>query len=134
MLKQLVLAVAAPQLAVAFYLPGVAPTSYQPGDAVPLYVNSIRPVISPSDSRLHSIVSYDYYHPIFQFCQPAGGPEQVSASLGSILFGDRIMTSPFDLRMATNESCKALCKITYPAEDLPFIRQRVHEGTSLNWL
>jgi transmembrane 9 superfamily protein 2/4 len=126
--------VAAPQLASAFYLPGVAPTSYKQGDAVPLYVNSIKPVASPQDSRLHSVVSYDYYHPAFQYCQPEGGAKYVSESLGSILFGDRILTSPFDLRMAKNESCKALCTANYPPESVDFVRERIEQGYSLNWL
>jgi len=123
-----------PHLASAFYLPGVAPTSYKPGDQVPLNVNSIKPVASPSDSRLHSVVSYDYYHPAFQFCKPEGGPEYVSESLGSILFGDRIMTSPFDLRMAQNETCKSLCKVEYPEKGLQFMKKRIAQGYSMNWL
>ncbi|KAK3190786.1 Transmembrane 9 super member 2 [Lecanicillium sp. MT-2017a] len=126
--------VAAPQLASAFYLPGVAPTSYKQGDSVPLYVNSIKPVAAPQDSRLHSVVSYDYYHPAFQYCQPEGGAKYVSESLGSILFGDRILTSPFDLRMAKNETCKPLCSANYPVESIDFIRNRIEQGYSLNWL
>lgn len=125
---------AAPQLASAFYLPGVAPTSYKPGDNVPLYVNSIKPVAAPQDSRLHSVVSYDYYHPAFQFCQPKDGPEYVSESLGSILFGDRIMTSPFELKMGQNETCKSLCKATYKKENVKFVKKRIEQGYSLNWL
>ena len=128
------LLIAAPQLASAFYLPGVAPTSYKPGDHVPLYVNSIRPVAAPQDQRLHSVVSYDYYHPAFQFCQPEGGPEYVSESLGSILFGDRIMTSPFELKMGVNETCKSLCTATYPDKMKQFVRSRIDQGYSLNWL
>jgi transmembrane 9 superfamily protein 2/4 len=123
-----------PQLASAFYLPGVAPTSYKPGDQVPLYVNSIKPVASPEDARLHSVVSYDYYHPAFQFCQPEGGPEYVSESLGSILFGDRIMTSPFELKMAQNETCKPLCSTTYQDKMAHFVKERIEQGYSLNWL
>lgn len=123
-----------PQLASAFYLPGVAPTSYKPGDSVPLYVNSIRPVASPQDSRLHSVVSYDYYHPAFQFCQPDGGPQPVSESLGSILFGDRIMTSPFELHMNQNETCKPLCSVTYSDKMVQFVKKRIEQGYSLNWL
>ncbi|PNY27164.1 Transmembrane 9 superfamily member 1 [Tolypocladium capitatum] len=124
----------APQLASAFYLPGVAPTSYKPGDQVPLYVNSIKPVAAPQDYRLHSVMSYDYYHPAFQFCQPQGGPQYVSESLGSILFGDRIMTSPFDLRMGKNETCKPLCKAAYPEKTRSFVVDRIDQGYSLNWL
>ncbi|KAI5463726.1 endosomal integral membrane protein [Mariannaea sp. PMI_226] len=125
---------AAPQLASAFYLPGVAPTSYKSGDNVPLYVNTIKPIAAPQDSRLHSVMSYDYYHPDFNFCRPPDGPEYVSESLGSILFGDRILTSPFELKMGVNESCKALCKSSYPAESVSFVKDRILQGYSLNWL
>lgn len=125
---------AAPQTARAFYLPGVAPTSYRPADSVPLYVNTIRPMAAPQDAKLHSVVSYNYYHPAFQFCQPEGGPDYVSESLGSILFGDRIMTSPFELRMGSNETCKSLCTASYPEKLKEFVNNRIKEGYSLNWL
>ncbi|EGS21880.1 uncharacterized protein CTHT_0037530 [Thermochaetoides thermophila DSM 1495] len=124
---------AAPHLAFAFYLPGVAPTTYQEGDLVPLYVNTIRPVAGP-DGSLHSVVSYDYYYPLFQFCQPEGGPKSVSESLGSILFGDRIKTSPFELKMRKNETCKKLCEVTYPKGAAVFVNQQIASGISLNWL
>ncbi|PHH74801.1 hypothetical protein CDD83_4496 [Cordyceps sp. RAO-2017] len=124
---------AAPRLASAFYLPGVAPTSYKPGDRVPLDVNRIRPVAAP-DYRLHSVVSYDYYHPAFQFCEPAGGPQSVPESLGSILSGDRLMTSPFELLMAKNETCKPLCKARYSENMKVFINERIEESYSLDWL
>ena len=55
----------APQLTSAFYLPGVAPTSYKQGDDVPLYVNSVKAVASSKDALLHSVMSYDYYHDRF---------------------------------------------------------------------
>ncbi|KAG5928417.1 hypothetical protein E4U42_000713 [Claviceps africana] len=123
----------APQLASAFYLPGVAPTSYKPDDPVPLYVNRISPAAAP-DYKIHSVVSFDYYHPAFQFCEPKGGPKHVSESLGSILFGDRIMTSPFELRMLRNETCKSLCKVTYKEDMRSFINDRIYQGYNLNWL
>ncbi|KAJ6784206.1 hypothetical protein PWT90_01784 [Aphanocladium album] len=125
--------VAGPHLASAFYLPGVAPTSYKVGDSVPLYVNSIKP-IAGQDARLHSVVSFDYYHPAFGFCKPEKGPEYVSESLGSILFGDRIMTSPFQLSMKKDETCKQLCKVEYPEHSVEFLSERIDEGYSLNWL
>ncbi|OAA66771.1 endosomal integral membrane protein [Niveomyces insectorum RCEF 264] len=123
-----------PQTASAFYLPGVAPTSYKPGDTVPLYVNAIRPIAAPRDAMLHSVVSYDYYHPTLQFCQPADGPQRVGESLGSILFGDRIMTSPFELKMAQNETCKQLCTVEYEQESAQFVSMLIEQGYSLNWL
>ncbi|KAI1496950.1 Nonaspanin [Biscogniauxia marginata] len=124
---------ALPQLTTAFYLPGVAPTSYKPGDSVPLYVNSIKPVAAP-DARLHSVMAYDYYEEKFHFCQPEGGPNYVAESLGSILFGDRIMTSPFNLKMAQNESCTRLCTSTYDMPSAHFLNKRIVKGYALNWL
>src|SRR6266536_1799687 len=100
---------AVPELSSAFYLPGVAPTPYKIGEEVPLHVNRLTPIGSNIDGTLRSVVSFDYYHPAFQFCRPKPKPEYVSESLGSILFGDRIMTSPFELHMTKNESCKQLC-------------------------
>ncbi|KAK4683133.1 Transmembrane 9 superfamily member 2 [Podospora pseudoanserina] len=124
---------ALPQLTSAFYLPGVAPTSYKQDDAVPLYVNAIRPV-GDADSVLHSVLSWDYYHPTFQFCAPEGGGQPVGESLGSILFGDRIKTSAFELKMKHNETCKKQCEVTYGKNAAQFINQQIQEGVSLNWL
>ncbi|KAL8347789.1 hypothetical protein RB601_002889 [Gaeumannomyces tritici] len=121
------------QLASAFYLPGVAPTSYKPGDKVPLYVNTIKPIASPQDSMLHSVVSYDYYHPLFNMCGPEN-PESVSESLGSILFGDRIKTSVFELKMAKDLKCNPLCAKTYELGSAKFVNRKIEQGYSINWL
>lgn len=127
---------ALPQFTSAFYLPGVAPTSYRKGDNVPLYVNSVKPVAASQDALLHSVMSYDYYHDRFHFCQPPEpeGPKYVSESLGSILFGDRIMTSPFELHMAQNETCKQLCSVEYEPTAAHFVNKRIAQGYALNWL
>lgn len=118
----------------AFYLPGVAPTSYSRGTKVPLNVNSLTPTIS-SDAQLHSLISFDYYKPEFHFCQPEGDPQYVSESLGSILFGDRILTSPFELKMMVDENCKALCsEVKFDAESAAFVNQKIWLGYNINWL
>jgi transmembrane 9 superfamily protein 2/4 len=125
----------APRLSSAFYLPGVAPTSYKQGDRVPLNVNRLTPVGSLQDGTLRSVVSFDYYHPAFHFCRPEGGPQYVSESLGSILFGDRIMTSPFELYMGKNETCKTLCETKkFDQSSAHFVNRRIAQGFALNWL
>jgi transmembrane 9 superfamily protein 2/4 len=123
-----------PNLATAFYLPGVAPSSYKPDDAVPLHVNSIRPIAAPQDAMLHSVVSFDYYNPLFKMCQPSDGVKSQGESLGSILFGDRIYSSPFELLMGKNETCKKLCEVDYDENSAKFVNHRIQEGYSLNWL
>lgn len=124
-----------PYLTSAFYLPGVAPTSYKPGDKVPLNVNRLTASVSQADGKLYSAFAYDYYNLHFGFCVPEGGPEDVSESLGSILFGDRIQTSPFELKMKTDESCKAVCGTkTVDAKTAKWINRRIEKGFNLNWL
>ncbi|MCJ1364852.1 hypothetical protein MMC16_003969 [Acarospora aff. strigata] len=118
-----------------FYVPGVAPTSYKPQDKVPLNVNHLTPATSVDDPQLHSTFSFDYYHIAFGFCQPDGGPKDVSESLGSILFGDRILTSPFELFMAKNETCKALCaEKKYAQRSAKFVNKRIFQSYNMNWL
>ncbi|PTU18008.1 hypothetical protein P175DRAFT_0503897 [Aspergillus ochraceoroseus IBT 24754] len=125
----------APSLTAAFYLPGVAPTSYDEGQSVPLYVNHLTPGVAQQDEQLHSVFSYDYYHSAFQFCVPEGGPQDVRESLGSILFGDRIQTSPFELNMRKNESCKAACGgVMFESRNAKFTNRRIAQGYNINWL
>lgn len=82
----------------AFYLPGSAPKDYAEGDPVPLLVNALTPQLS-QHSKLKSVLSYDYYHPRFHFCQPDGGPRSQRESFGSVLFGDRLYNSPFEVSL-----------------------------------
>ena len=123
-------------LASAFYLPGVAPTDYKKNDKVPLYVNRLTPSASETSPELHAMLSYNYYHPMLNFCQPKDGPpHQVSESLGSILFGDRILTSPFELLMGRNETCKKLCGTReYGPKEANFVSSRVWQNYYLNML
>jgi len=119
----------------AFYLPGVAPSSYSLGDKVPVTVNSLTPSISRTDEQLHAVVSFDYYHPALRFCVPEGGPKWVRESLGSILFGDRIRTSPFELHMGKNETCKAVCETqTFDERASKFVNTRIEQAYNVNFL
>ncbi|KAL9131453.1 MAG: hypothetical protein Q9217_000601 [Psora testacea] len=119
----------------AFYLPGVAPTTYKANDKVNLDVNHLTPALSEKDPQLHSVFSFDYYHPAFHFCKPPGGPKDVSESLGSILFGDRISTSPFELNMLQNHSCRAVCEAQkFDQRSAKFVNRRIWQNYNLNWL
>lgn len=120
----------------AFYLPGVAPTSYREGDPVPLYVNRLTPSVSQQDAKVRSVVSFDYYSDPFHFCKPEKIDYQ-SESLGSILFGDRIQSSPFELRMRQDEVCKTVrgCRpAKFSASDSKFVNNRIFQSFNLNWL
>ena len=122
----------------SFYLPGVAPTSYRIGDRVPLNVNHLTPADTDDSPNVQSVFAYDYYRKEFQFCPPEGGAKSESESLGSILFGDRIFTSPFELEMGVDETCKAVCPggqaSTFESEDAIMVNQRILQNYNYNWL
>lgn len=124
----------------AFYLPGVAPTDYKKGDPIALLVNHL----TPSAHRLSStkgktntdafVYSYDYYYPKFHFCVPEGGPVKQLESLGSIIFGDRIFNSPFELNMLQDVQCKSVCSPTYSRSDSVFVNRNIRASYQHNWI
>jgi transmembrane 9 superfamily protein 2/4 len=119
----------------AFYLPGVAPTSYDEGDKVDLFVNHITPSLRKQDSNSKTyLYSYDYYFDRFHFCEPADGKQKQSESLGSILFGDRIFNSPFNFKLLENSTCNLLCTSTYPKEDTNFVNENIRAGFQFNMM
>ncbi|KAH3668156.1 hypothetical protein OGAPHI_001910 [Ogataea philodendri] len=123
------------ELANAFYLPGVAPTPYKKGDSIPLLVNHITPSINPEDSSAKTyLYSYDYNFPRFHFCQHPDGPEKQSESLGSVIFGDRIFNSPYELKMLENKTCITLCSDIYSKSDAAFVNRNIRAGFKHNWL
>ncbi|KAI8647714.1 hypothetical protein BD408DRAFT_449141 [Parasitella parasitica] len=115
----------------AFYLPGVAPHDYKAGELVALNVNSLTPT---GNQEVESIVSIDYYNPQFHFCTPKNGTQKQPESIGSVLFGDRIFNSPFELKMQVDETCKKLCSTgSIPDNDVDFINKRIIQGYAHNW-
>ncbi|KAI7869709.1 hypothetical protein BDF14DRAFT_1874116 [Spinellus fusiger] len=131
-LKAVIFMTVAVSLSNAFYLPGVAPQDYKAGDTVPLYVNSLTPM---SNQQVKSVLSYDYYFERFHFCQPSDGPKKQSESIGSVLFGDRIFTSPFQLSMMKNQTCQLLCQVeSLPIADAEFINDRIIDNYAVNWV
>ncbi|KAI8364031.1 hypothetical protein EDC96DRAFT_608750 [Choanephora cucurbitarum] len=115
----------------AFYLPGVAPHDYTKGELVKLNVNALTP---SSNQQVKSVISYDFYNEQFHFCKPRKGEQEQSESIGSVLFGDRIFNSAFELRMQEPEECKVLCEVDdIPAQDAQFINERIKEGYAFNW-
>lgn len=115
-----------------FHLPGVAPTDYDPDQNVPLLVNSLTPEYH-MDEHLTSFISYDYYFNLLNFCKPREPPTMQRESLGSILFGDRIFNSPFELYMLKNESCKQLCTREYKVQNSVFTAEAIRGDYHFNW-
>jgi transmembrane 9 superfamily protein 2/4 len=66
----------------------MAPKDYIKGAKVEVLVNAL--------SSPDTVLPYDYYYQQFHFCQPEHVQSQ-SESLGSILMGDRLYNSPFEV-------------------------------------
>ncbi|GJJ71398.1 transmembrane 9 superfamily member 2/4 [Entomortierella parvispora] len=122
-----------PRLAEAFYLPGMAPTEFTDTSDVPVMVNALTPG-AENRNAVKSVIAYDYYDPMFNFCKRETEPESQPESLGSILFGDRIRSSPYQLVMMRPENCKILCTQEVKAEQAKFINERIRENYLINWL
>ncbi|KAF8810668.1 endosomal P24A protein [Phlegmacium glaucopus] len=121
----------------AFYLPGAAPHNYIEGEKVDLFVNALTPMLSgANNAKIKSLINYDYYHPKFRFCRPKDEPVKQPESLGSILFGDRIFDSPFDIHMLKeNDTCRTLCLVPdVSGDEAKFINDRIREDYAINWL
>ena len=128
------LALLASAPAYAIYLPGAAPHDYVRGDPVPLLVNALTPQVGNRDLEIKSVLAYDHYDPRFHHCEPKGGATKQSEALGAILFGDRLRSSAFDVRMLEEVQCRTLCEAAVPAEDATFINDRIRESYAMNWL
>ncbi|KAK4686804.1 transmembrane 9 superfamily member 2/4, partial [Tremellales sp. Uapishka_1] len=115
----------------AFYLPGTAPRDYLYGEKIDVFVNTLTPMLN---SKLKSLISHDYYDPRFHFVEPVGGPIKQPESLGSILFGDRILSSPYEVSMMENTTCQTLGRSRVPKEDAKFINDRIKEDYGINFI
>ncbi|RLV96309.1 Autophagy-related protein 6 [Spathaspora sp. JA1] len=62
------------------------------------------------------------------------GPRKQSESLGSILFGDRIFNSPFDIKMLQEKSCEKLCTSKYSKSDSVFVNRNIRASYNHNWI
>lgn len=122
--------------AFGFYLPGLAPEDYTRHSPVSVAVNALTALSGGGqDEGVRSLLPYNYYDPRLGLCVPPGGPVAKSESLGSILFGDRIYSSPLNLTMLQDESCHIMCQVPYlDGDKVRFLSDRIREQYALNWL
>lgn len=131
------------EVVVGFYLPGVAPMTFHKDDEIPLLVNHLSPSMyfqhltedgqTVKGDKERYLYSYDYYYEKFHFCKPDHIQRQPE-SLGSVIFGDRIYNSPFNIKMLEDQECTSLCKSTIPGKDAKFINKLIRNGFFQNWL
>jgi transmembrane 9 superfamily protein 2/4 len=107
-----------------FYLPGVAPRDYAPGEAVLLKVNKL--------TSVRTQLPYDYYH--LPFCEPAGGIQESRENLGEVLTGNVIENSAYVINMRDTVECATLCKKTYKKADIDKFVSMIEESYVVNWI
>ncbi|GFR87125.1 transmembrane 9 superfamily member [Elysia marginata] len=82
-----------------FYLPGVAPTEFQEGQLVDIKAVKL--------TSTKTQLPYEFYS--VPFCQPVKGVFYKSENLGEVLRGDRIVNTPYVVKMKENKACQVLC-------------------------
>ena len=83
-----------------FYVPGVAPSDFDKGD--PIEVTALKM------TSAHTQLPYEYYS--LDMCKPKDMLVYKSQNLGEILRGDRIVNTPYEVKMAEGVECAVLCK------------------------
>jgi transmembrane 9 superfamily protein 2/4 len=106
-----------------FYLPGVAPKDYLPGEKVEIKVNKL--------TSTKTQLPYEYY--MLPFCQP-DTLETVAENLGEVLRGDKIMNSHYDLKMGVEETCKILCRKELTGAEAKQFSVHIEEDYRVHWV
>uniref|UniRef100_A0A4P6D6W1 Transmembrane 9 superfamily member n=1 Tax=Rhodnius prolixus TaxID=13249 RepID=A0A4P6D6W1_RHOPR len=83
----------------SFYVPGVAPVEFSKGDQIEVKAVKM--------TSTHTQLPYEYYS--LPLCLPKTNIQYKSENLGEVLRGDRIVNTPYEVKMAEDISCKLLC-------------------------
>jgi transmembrane 9 superfamily protein 2/4 len=109
-----------------FYLPGIAPHDYEPGERVWLKVNSL------TSSKTQ--VPYEYYK--FNFCKPKRIIDN-KENFAEFMAGDRIQNSPYQVFTMEDTYCNLLCAVKTGSEKGHKYKQMkalVEDAYHHNWL
>ncbi|KAL1490640.1 hypothetical protein ABEB36_013301 [Hypothenemus hampei] len=85
-----------------FYVPGMAPTDFKKGERIEVKAVKL--------TSIHTQLPYEYYS--LPFCLPKGGANYIrhkSENFGEVLRGDRIVNTPYEIKMAESTQCSLLC-------------------------
>ena len=106
-----------------FYLPGVIPTTYYPGDDVEVKMNSV--------TSVETHIPFEYYK--YPVCEPEK-IETAAENLGELLTGSRIYNSPYEIKMGQTETCKVLCKTDMDIGEAHLLLHSIRAQYSFNWI
>ncbi|CAI4226823.1 unnamed protein product [Auanema sp. JU1783] len=83
----------------SFYVPGVAPVEFAQNASIDVKAIKL--------TSTTNVVPYEYYS--LPFCKPHGNLRFKSENLGEVMRGDRIVNTPFNIRMKENILCSSSC-------------------------
>eukprot|EP00004_Rigifila_ramosa_P004635 TRINITY_DN15117_c0_g1_i1.p1 TRINITY_DN15117_c0_g1~~TRINITY_DN15117_c0_g1_i1.p1 ORF type:complete len:625 (-),score=159.52 TRINITY_DN15117_c0_g1_i1:31-1905(-) len=109
--------------ACAFYLPGVAPIEFSPGDPVELKVNKL--------TSTKTQLPYRYYS--LPYCRP-NPIKNTAENLGEILRGDVIENSLYEIQMKVEPVCKVLCSRSYTEHETKQFINKIKDEYRVQWI
>ncbi|XP_065062319.1 transmembrane 9 superfamily member 4-like [Rhopilema esculentum] len=83
----------------SFYLPGVTPKEFTPGQPVDIKAVGL--------TSIKTQLPFEYY--ALPFCKPSGGVKYRVENLGEVLRGDRIVNTAYKIEMDKNKTCHSVC-------------------------
>ncbi|XP_065923656.1 transmembrane 9 superfamily member 4 isoform X2 [Magallana gigas] len=102
-----------------FYVPGVAPKEFQK--------DAIVEVKAVKMTSIKTQLPYEYYS--LKFCEPKGDREYKIENLGEVLRGDRIVNTPYEIKMAKDMPCRVLCNsIKLTAKESKLMAERIKKN------
>ncbi|CAN8067727.1 unnamed protein product [Agarophyton chilense] len=107
----------------AFYLPGIAPVSYEEGTKLEVMANKLT---SPRNK-----LPYDYYSLPFCGSESKKDLRSKPVNLGQVLMGDRMKPTEYDFQMRISAHCKVLCTKTLATDQVKHLRKRIKEDYSV---
>ncbi|KAL1457529.1 hypothetical protein WDU94_007747 [Cyamophila willieti] len=107
-----------------FYVPGVAPVEFKIGEPIEVRAVKMTSVITQ--------LPYEYYS--LPFCKPKNRTIYKSENLGEVLRGDRIVNTPYDLRMAKNFKCNSLCEQAWDTSQQTEVINKIQHEYSVHLL
>ncbi|CAG9319570.1 unnamed protein product [Blepharisma stoltei] len=107
----------------AYFLPGVAPKSYEQDRPLNLYVNKL----DSSKTQL----PFDYYY--LNYCKPRHINTQ-SENIGQTLSGDTIESSPYQIHMGQVAKCQTLCTQVNRRSHVRTFKWMIENEYKASWL
>lgn len=112
------------QLASSFYVPGVAPIDFIKGSPVEIKAVKL--------TSVKAQLPYEYYS--LPMCSPPGGIVYKAENLGEVLRGDRIVNTPYEVKMDVDKGCTVLCPTILNEQQSKLMAQRVKQGYNVHLL